>query len=285
MQGVFVYMNKKKLTIVLSSLFLLLFLSGCSNSSELISLSTPISDVKADGFLTVILTYPLAQAINYLSVHVGVFWAITIVTLVLNAIILALTFKSNVAMQKMQEVQPEIQKIQLKYEGRTDSASQQKAAMEMQKVYAKYNINPMTSMLATFIQFPILISMYAAVRRSAEVKNGSFFGYSLDLTPREAFVEHAWILIVIFVLMIVFQLLSVSIVRWLANSRAKNEAEKHHKHYEKPKDNTTFMTYGMTAFIGVIMLSWPTALSLYYCIYSVINIVKSIVIDKMSHKD
>ena len=85
--------------------------------------------------------------------------------------------------------------------------------------------------------------------------------------------------------MIVFQLLSVSIVRWLANSRAKKEADKHHKHYEKPKDNTAFMTYGMTAFIGVIMLSWPTALSLYYCIYSVINIVKTIVIDKMSHKD
>lgn len=278
-------MNKKKITIVLSLLCILFFLSGCSNSSELISLSTPVSEVSKDGILTVILTYPLAQAINYLSVHLGVFWAITIVTLVLNAIILACTFKSNVSMQRMQEVQPEIQKIQLKYEGRTDQASQQRAAMEMQKVYQKYNINPMTSMLATFIQFPILISMYAAVRRSEEVKNGSFFGYSLDLTPREAFVQKAWILVLIFVLMICFQLLSITIVKWLANRRAKMEADKKHKHYEKPKDNTVFMTYGMTAFIGVIMLSWPTALSLYYCIYSVINIIKSIVIDKISHKE
>lgn len=278
-------MNKRKLTIVLSSIFLLLFLSGCSNSSELISLSTPVSEVTKDGFLTVILTYPLAQAINYLSNHVGVFWAISIVTLVLNAIILALTFKSNVAMQKMQEVQPEIQKIQLKYEGRTDQASQQKAAMEMQKVYQKFGVNPMTAMLVQFIQFPVLISMYAAVRRSEAVKNGSFLGYSLDLTPREAFAQKAWVLIAIFVLMIVFQLLSVSIVRWLANSRAKKEAEKKHKHYEKPADSTVFMTYGMTAFIGVIMLSWPTALSLYYLIYSVINIIKSIVIDRLSHKE
>lgn len=278
-------MNKKKLTIVLSSLFLLLFLSGCSNSSELISLSTPVSEVTKDGFLTVILTYPLAQAINFLSLHVGVFGAIAIVTLVLNAIILACTFKSNVAMQKMQEVQPEIQKIQLKYEGRTDQASQQKAAMEMQKVYQKYGINPMTSMLAQFIQFPVLISMYAAVRRSEAVKNGSFLGYSLDLTPREAFAQKAWVLIAIFVLMVVFQLLSVSIVRWLSNSRAKKEAEKKHKHYEKPADSTVFMTYGMTAFIGVIMLSWPTALSLYYLIYSVINIIKSFAIDRLSHKE
>lgn len=278
-------MNKRKLTIVLSSIFLLLFLSGCSNSSELISLSTPVSEVTKDGFLTVILTYPLAQAINFLSTKVGVFWAISIVTLVLNAIILACTFKSNVAMQKMQEVQPEIQKIQLKYEGRTDQASQQKAAMEMQKVYQKFGVNPMTAMLVQFIQFPVLISMYAAVRRSEAVKNGSFLGYSLDLTPREAFSQKAWILIAIFILMIVFQLLSVSIVRWLSTSRAKKEAEKKHKHYEKPADSTVFMTYGMTAFIGVIMLSWPTALSLYYLIYSVINIIKSIAIDKLSHKE
>lgn len=278
-------MNKKKLTIVLSTLFLLLFLSGCSNSSELISLSTPVSEVTKDGFLTVILTYPLAQAINFLSLRVGVFGAIAIVTLVLNAIILACTFKSNVAMQKMQELQPEIQKIQLKYEGRTDQASQQKAAMEMQKVYQKYGINPITPMLVQFIQFPVLISMYAAVRRSEAVKNGTFLGYSLDLTPREAFTQKAWVLIVIFILMIVFQLLSVSIVRWLSNSRAKKEADKKHKHYEKPADSTVFMTYGMTAFIGVIMLSWPTALSLYYLIYSVINIIKTFVIDRLSHKE
>ena len=42
--------------------------------------------------------------------------------------------------QKMQEVQPELQKIQAKYEGRTDEVSQQRMAQEMQQLYAKYNI-------------------------------------------------------------------------------------------------------------------------------------------------
>ncbi len=278
-------MNKKHVTLVLTSLFLLFFLSGCSTSSELIGLDTPISDVTNDGIFTVILTYPLAQAINFLSGHLGVFWGITIVTLALNAIIIALTFKSNVAMQKMTELQPEIQKIQLKYEGRTDQASQQRMAMEMQNVYKKYGVNPMGSMLVTFIQFPVLVCMYAAVRRSAAVANGTFFGYSLDLTPREALGEKAWALLVVYVLMIVFQFVSVGCVRWIQQYRAKKEADKRHKHYEKPQDQTAVMTYAMVAFIAVIMMSWPTALSLYYMIYSIINIIKTIVIDRLSHKE
>ena len=278
-------MNKKRFTLVASSLCLLFFLSGCSTSTELIYLETPISDVTSDGIFTVILTYPLAQAINYLSGKLGVFWGITIVTVTLNIIIISLTFKSNVAMQKMQEIQPEIQKIQLKYEGRNDQTSQQRMAMEMQNVYKKHNINPFGSMLSTFIQFPVLICMYAAVRRSAAVANGTFLGVSLDLTPKEAFTGKAWALIAIYILMIIFQFVSVGIMRWIQQSRAKKDAEKKHKHYSKPADNTAFMTYGMVAFIAVIMLSWPTALSLYYLIYSVINIAKTIIIDRLTHRE
>ena len=74
-------------------------------------------------------------------------------------------------------------------------------------------------------------------------------------------------------------------MRWLQQYRAKKDAEKKHKSYSKPADNTALMTYGMVAFIAVIMLSWPIALSLYYLIYSVINIAKTIIIDKLTHKE
>lgn len=278
-------MSKKHLTLLLTSLCFLFVLSGCSNSSELISLETPISDVTNDGILTVILTWPLAQAINWISSKLGVFWGIALVTLALNVIILLLTFKSNVAMQKMQELQPELQKIQLKYEGRTDQASQQRMAMEMQNLYKKYGVNPMGQLAVVFLQWPVLISMYAAVRRSAAVATGTFMGASLDMTPSEAFTNKAWPLIVIFVLMIVFQFISVALPRWLQISRGKKEADKHHKHYEKPANQNAMMTYGMVIFIAIIMVSWPTALSLYYLIYSSINIIKTLVIDKMTHKE
>ncbi|MDO4500319.1 MAG: YidC/Oxa1 family membrane protein insertase [Erysipelotrichaceae bacterium] len=278
-------MNKKRLTLAVSFICAVFLLSGCTVSNELIALDTPVAAVKNDGIFTVLLTYPLAQAINFISSKIGVFWGITIVTVALNAVVIALTFKSNVQMQKMQEIQPELQKIQLKYEGRTDNASKQRMAMELQNVYTKHGVNPMGPMLVTFIQLPVLFSMYAAVRRSSAVATGTFLGANLEMTPGQAWASKTWVIIAIYVLMIAAQFVSTGIIRWTQEARAKKEAEKRHKHYEKQPNSQAMMTYGMVGLIAVIMISWPTALSLYYLIYSVINIVKTIVIDKLTHKE
>ena len=272
---------KKSLAIIL----LAFVLTGCSTSSELITLDTKITDVMNDGFFSAIITYPLAQAINFLEPKVGIFLAITLVTVALNAVVLALTFKSNVAMQKVQELQPELQKIQAKYEGRNDEVSQQRMAMEMQQLYAKYNVNPLGSMVSTFIQFPLLFGMYSAVRRSSAVANAKFLGTSLSQSPREAVLNKAWICLVIFIAMVISQLIAMKLPQLLAEKRARQEAEKHHKTYQKPNNPNAAMTYGMLGMVAFAMFSIPTALSLYYCISSLVNIAKTLVIDAMTHKE
>ena len=278
-------MTRKRLKLIFSVLALALVLTGCASSTELITLDTTFTDAMKDGFLSALITYPLSQAINFLTPRTGIFLAITIVTIVLHAIVLAFTFRSNVAMQRMQEIQPELQKIQAKYEGRTDETSQQRMAMEMQQLYAKYDINPLTSILTTFIQFPLLIGMYNAVRRSEAVANATFMGVSLSQSPREAIANQAWICLVIFVAMVVSQFISIKIPQWLAEKHGREEAEKHHKTYKKPETPNQGMTYGMLAMVAFAMFSIPTALSLYYCISSLVNIAKTLVIDKMTHKE
>ena len=278
-------MSKKRFKTVFSLIALALVLTGCSSSNELITLDTTFADAMNDGFLSALITYPLSQAINFLTPKTGIFFAVSIVTIVINAVVLAFTFKSNVAMQRMQEIQPELQKIQAKYEGRSDETSQQRMAMEMQQLYAKYDINPLTSLLTTFIQFPLLIGMYNAVRRSEAVANATFMNVSLSLSPREAIAEKAWICVVIFVLMVVSQFISIKIPQWLANKHGQEEAEKHHKAYKKPENQNAGMTYGMLAMVAFAMFSIPTALSLYYCISSIVNIAKTLVIDKMTHRE
>ena len=126
--------------------------------------------------------------------------------------------------------------------------------------------------------------MYSAVRRSTAVANGTFLGCSLALTPKEAFAEKAWPLVVIYVLMIIAQILSVSLPQLLNKIRLKKEADLHHKHYEEPKNQNVLMTYGMVVFIAFIMLSWPCALSLYYTITSVVNILKTLILNKITEK-
>ena len=279
------HMSKKRLLKVISAIMMVFVLTGCSRSSELITLNTPFKDAMNEGFLTAFITYPLSQAINWLEPRVGIFLAITIVTVVLNAIVVALTFKSNVAMQKMQEIQPEVQKIQAKYEGRTDNASQQRMAMEMQQLYSKYDVNPFGSLFTTFIQFPLLIGMYNAVRRSEKVASAQFMNTSLALSPSQAISQKAWVCIVIFVLMVVSQLLAMKVPQWLAERRGRMEAEKHHKTYQKPANQNNMMMYSMLLMVAFAMFSFPTALSLYYCISSFVNVAKAIIIDKLTHKE
>ena len=277
-------MNKKRLNLVLLVIGLAFVLTGCSNSTELIGLDTTFAEVMDEGFFAGVITFPLSQAINWLEPKVGIFLAIALVTVAINIVVLAFTFKSSVGMQRMQEIQPELQKIQAKYEGRTDDQSQQRMAMEMQQVYNKYGINPLATIVTTFIQFPLLIGMYNAVRRSYAVANAEFMGAKLSMTPGEALKDKIWVCVVIFVLMVVFQFFSIKIGQWLAEYRGKKEADAHHKTYQKPQQQNQMMTYAMLAMIAFAMYSCPTALSLYYCMYSIINIIKTLVIDMITHK-
>ena len=278
-------MTKKRITRLLTVIAIAFVLSGCSTSSELITLDTTFSDVMNDGFFAAVITYPLAQAINLLEPKVGIFLAVSLVTIGINAIVMIFTFKSSVGMQKMQELQPEMQKIQAKYEGRTDDVSQQRMAMEMQQLYSKYNVNPLGAIISTFIQFPLLIGMYNAVRRSETVANAQFMGVSLSMSPSQALKEKAWVCVVIFVLMILCQFISIKLPQILANKHGQEEAEKHHKTYQKPQNQNQMMTYSMLAMVAFVMFSCPTALSLYYCISSIVNIAKTLIIDKMTHKE
>ena len=279
-------MNKKRILMVLSVICMLLFLTGCSSDQTPISLDTTFDEMmNSGGIFGAILIYPLAQAINFFTSKLGVFWAVVIVTVIINAILLAATFKSNLAMQRMQVIQPELNKIQKKYEGRTDQASQMRMSQEMQALYKKYDVNPLGTLAVSFLQFPILIAMYSAIRRSTAVANGTFLGCSLALTPKEAFAAKQWPLVVIYVLMVLLQLLSVYLPQMLNKIRAKKEADLHHRHYEEPQQPNALMTYGMVVFIAFIMLSWPCALSLYYAIVSLVNIIKTLVLNKLTEKD
>lgn len=282
-------MNKRKILIAVSLLCVLFFLTGCSRNFDLITVDTTFEDIKnaeGNGIFDLILTYPLAQVINHLSASFNdnVFLAVVIVTVVINVILLACTYKSNLQMQRMQLMQPEQAKIQKKYEGRTDQQSQMRMSQEMQQLWKKYDINPMSALLVSFLQFPILIAMYSAVRRSDAVANGKFLGHTLATTPKEAFASKAWVLVAIYVLMVVAQLISVMLPQWLNKIRAKKEADIHHKSVQNPQQQNVAMTYGLVIFIAVIMLSWPCALSLYYVITSIVNIIKTLVLTKISEK-
>ena len=169
---------------------------------------TSFSDVmKNENWFSAIFVYPLSAIINRLAPVLSVGGAIALVTIVVNAILAAATLKSSIAQQQMQLVQPELEKIQRKYEGRDDQASKMRQAQEMQALYQKYQINPGSMILVTFLQFPIIIAMYMAVQRSFAVATGTFLGmvigtylslfFYMKVVNNDKWVKSLWVTAVI----------------------------------------------------------------------------------------
>lgn len=62
-------------------------------------------------------------------------------------------------------MQPEIQKIQKKYQGKKDTESQQRMNEETMAVYEKYGVSPTGSCLQLAIQMPILLALWQVIYR------------------------------------------------------------------------------------------------------------------------
>lgn len=289
--------SKKKLFLLLFFICSAAVMAGCSVPMEtdangvkvikqIYDTTTFNETMNSENWFSAIFVWPMAQLINKFSKGIGVAGAIAALTILVNAVLLVFTLKSQVSMQQMQLMQPEMEKIQRKYEGRDDDASKMKMAQEMQALYGKYHVNPMTSMLVQFIQFPIIIAMYQAVQRSAAVKSGTFMGLSLETTIMAGLKSGQYGYILIFAVMGVLQYLSMMIPQKMAKKKAEEEAAKHHKKANVPEANgqAKFMQYYMLIMILVFGLMWPAAMSVYWAIYSLVNIVKTLLVQKVIDK-
>ena len=90
---------------------------------------------------------------------------IIVFTLIVKFILLPLTIKQQKFSKLTSIMQPEIRAIQKKYEGRRDNYSMQAMQEETKAVYAKYGVSQMGGCLQTFIQMPVIIALYGAIRQ------------------------------------------------------------------------------------------------------------------------
>ena len=293
--------NRKKLLILLLVIGALFLLSGCSapvdDNGKIVQITTEMTftDVfESESWFNALFVYPLAQAINYLSPRIGVAGGIATVTFVVQALVLVLTLRSTIASQQMQLIQPEMNRIQKKYEGKTDDASRMRQTQEMQNLYKKYNINPFGTLVASFIQFPIIIAIYQAVQRSSAVATGSMsiFGtvLSFERTPWEGITSGEFMYLVVFLIMAVLYFLSMQLPMFITKQKAKKEAAKHHRKPDETKNPMGNMMYYMMIPILVLSIMWPTGMTIYWIISSLVIIIRTLLvqyvfIDKIQNKN
>jgi YidC/Oxa1 family membrane protein insertase len=90
--------------------------------------------------------------------------AIILLTFTVRIAILPLTFKGVKGMQRMQQLQPEIKRIQGRYKD-----DRQRMNQEVMAFYQREKVNPLASCLPLVLQIPFFISLFYLLR-SAEFK-------------------------------------------------------------------------------------------------------------------
>ena len=102
-------------------------------------------------------------------------WALSIVGLVLvmRAAMIPLFVKQIMASRKMQMIQPELQKIQKKYKGKTDPDSRQAMTQETMALYKKEGTNPFSSCLPILVQSPFFFGLFRVLNGVDEIASGT----------------------------------------------------------------------------------------------------------------
>jgi YidC/Oxa1 family membrane protein insertase len=104
--------------------------------------------------------------------------AIILMTVAVMLVLYPLTAKQAKSMLAMQRVQPEIKKLQAKYKG-----DRQKLNEEVMKFYQENKINPLAGCLPLVVQLPIFFTLFRVLRDPFKhiPKTGSFAGLYNDL--------------------------------------------------------------------------------------------------------
>ena len=92
-------------------------------------------------------------------------WALSIIGLVLviRAALIPVSLQQIKAQRRMRTLQPELKKLQDKYQGRTDPLSRQAMAQEQMALYRKHGTNPLAACLPLLIQVPFFFALFTVL--------------------------------------------------------------------------------------------------------------------------
>lgn len=134
-----------------------------------------------------LLARPLFAALHYVDEHYthNWGWAIVLVTVIINVLLLPLKLSSIKSMRKMAELQPQIKAIQKKYDhlSMRDPKRQDQQA-ETMELYKKHGVNPFGGCLPTLLQLPFFFAFYKVLTVAIELRGAEWL-WVADLSQPE----------------------------------------------------------------------------------------------------
>jgi YidC/Oxa1 family membrane protein insertase len=214
--------------------------------------------------------------------------AILLTTIIVRGLMIAITFKSTLASQKMSLLQPEIAKLQNKYpNANTNQYEKQRMAQEQWAIYQKHGVNPFNQILVAFVQFPVFIAVWGAMTGSAVLATGSFLGLNLA-SPLGGVITSSWFqgpwwtATVIFVLMTLAQFIAMKLPMWFQKSAQKKVAHTVKSSAAQQSQSQANMVSNVMFIMIIVMgFSLPSAMGIYWFIGALISLAQTLLTRKL----
>lgn len=229
---------------------------------------TPLSNY--EGLWTSIFVKPLAWLIIKVGILVKNYGLALILTCILIRLVLyPLTKKTAMQSELIKKAQPELAKLEKKYENKTSAEDQNRKAGEMMMIYQKYKINPLSGCLLSFVQLPLLLAFYEAINRTPAIFEDKFLLFELGKTPWTAITngEYVYILLVV----IIFLATLVSFRKTLKDQTSQGV-------------NMKSTIYFMLALITYSSFTIASGVGIYWITSNLFTIVQNLLVERKKVK-
>lgn len=202
----------------------------------------------------------MMNLLDYLKAMTGNYgWAIIVFSVMVKLALYIPTRSQYKSMKEMQKIQPLMKKLQDKYKN-----DPQKLQMEQMALFKKHNVNPLGGCLPILIQMPILIGIFATIRKMAELgkfTNQAFLwigGPLSDIYPQlfgQNLAQKDLLLLLVYGL-------SMFLSQKMSVSDPSNEATQ------------KMMSMMMPVMFTFILWNFPSSLILYWLMFNVLSIIQ-----------
>ena len=213
---------------------------------------------------------PLAWVIINLGKLLGNYGvSVMVIGIIIRLIMMPFSAKTIKQQESLKKAQPELERIEKKYKDRTDQEAMMQKSQDTLAVYKKYNINPMSSCLISFIQLPLFFAFLEAINRVPAIFENNFWKFQLGTTPLVGIKEGNYYYIILIVLIVLFTALSFKMT--MSQTSVTTESGIQSK----------YMMIFMTVFIGIASIQLPSAIALYWVVTNVFNVFQTILFKKV----
>lgn len=209
----------------------------------------------------------IIPVMDFLSGHIASFGIIILIlTLLVKALILPLTYKSYLSTAKMRVIKPEMDALNEKYPRKEDAMKKQQAMMEL---YKKAGVNPLGGCLPMLIQLPILWALFRFFPASIELRGESFL-WAHDLSSYDSVLQLPFTIpwygdhVSLFALLMSLALMGFSYFSYKQTGAAQPQGG--------------VMKFMMVYFMPFMMLMWFNSYSSGLCYYYLVSQVLTMII-------